>query len=83
MGGYDPMEPLARLIEKLEKGREFERVGGKTIPEAMMVFKWIRCQPLTMISECEDDKSPTSRHGPLQIKFPTNPNVNKGKHLPP
>ena len=27
MGPYDPTEPLARLIEQLEKGREFSREG--------------------------------------------------------
>ena len=28
MGTYDPMEPFVRLIEQLEKGREFAQAGG-------------------------------------------------------
>ena len=31
MEPYDPAEPLARLIKKLEKGREFVREGGQTV----------------------------------------------------
>ena len=41
MGTYNPVEPLARLIEKLEKGREFAREGGQTIADTMMVSKGI------------------------------------------
>ena len=41
MGTYTPAEPLARLIEKLEKGREFAREGGQTIADNMMVSKGI------------------------------------------
>ena len=39
MGTYDLAEPLYRLIEKLEKGRELEKSGGQTIVDAMMVSK--------------------------------------------
>ena len=42
MGPYDPAEPLARLIEQLEKGREFTRSGGHSIADAVMVFKGIK-----------------------------------------
>ena len=41
MGRYDPTEPLARLIEQLEKGREFARAEGQTISDAMMMSKGI------------------------------------------
>ena len=41
MGPYDPAEPLARIIEQLEKGREFSRAGGQTISDAMMMSKGI------------------------------------------
>ena len=41
MGPYDPAEPLAQLIEKLEKCREFIIVGGHTISDAMMMSKLI------------------------------------------
>ena len=41
IGPYDPAEPLARLIEKSEKGREFSQAGGQTIYDAMMMFKGI------------------------------------------
>ena len=41
MGPYDPTEPLAYLIKKLEKGREFTRVGGQTIADAMIFYKGI------------------------------------------
>ena len=41
MGTYDPAEPLALLIKKLERGREFACAGGKTIADAMMVLKGI------------------------------------------
>ena len=41
MGPYDPAEPLACLITKLEKGRQFTREGGHTISDAMMVSKGI------------------------------------------
>ena len=41
MGPYDPAEPLARLIQQLEKGREFARAGGQTISDAMMMSKGI------------------------------------------
>ena len=37
MGPYDPTEPLARLIKKLEKGREFSCVGGQMIDNSVMV----------------------------------------------
>ena len=37
MGPYNPAEPLARLIEQLEKGGYFERAGGQTISDAMMI----------------------------------------------
>ena len=41
MGPYNPAESLDRLIEHLEKGRQFAHAGGKTIAEAMMVSKGI------------------------------------------
>ena len=41
MGPYDPTEPLARLIDQLEMGRDFSRAGGQTIVDAMMVSKGI------------------------------------------
>ena len=41
MGPYGPAEPLARLIQQLEKGREFARAGGQTISDAMMMSKGI------------------------------------------
>ena len=41
MGPYDPAEPLSRLIEKLEKGREFARSVWQTISDAMMVSEGI------------------------------------------
>ena len=48
MGPYDPVEPLSRLIEQLQKGREFAQLGGKTISETMMVSKGI-----TLMSQTE------------------------------
>ena len=41
MGPYDHVEPLDRLIEELEKGREFARSVGQKISDAMMVSKGI------------------------------------------
>ena len=41
IGPYDPAEPLAQFIEKLEKGREFAQSGGQAISDAMMMSKWI------------------------------------------
>ena len=41
MGSYDPAEPLAQLIEQLEKGGESARAGGQTISDAMMMSKGI------------------------------------------
>ena len=41
MGPYNPAEPLARIIEHLEKGREFARAGGQTISDNMMMSKGI------------------------------------------
>ena len=41
VGPYDPTELLARLIEQLEKGREFAQAGGQTIPDAVMISKGI------------------------------------------
>ena len=41
MGPYDPAEPLARLIEHSEKGREFAGAGGQTISDTMMMKKLI------------------------------------------
>ena len=42
MGPYNPTEPLAQLIEQLEKGREFARSGGQTIADAIIMSKGIR-----------------------------------------
>ena len=41
MDQYYPTEPLSRLFNKLEKGREFLREGGQTIDEAIMFSKGI------------------------------------------
>ena len=41
MWPYNPAEPLARLIEQLEKGREFAGAGGQTISDTMMMTKLI------------------------------------------
>ena len=41
MGPYKPLEPLAQLIEKLEKGREFARAGGQTTSKAVIVSKGV------------------------------------------
>ena len=41
MQSYDPVEPPASLIQKLEKGIEFERSGGQEIADAIMVYKGI------------------------------------------
>ena len=41
METYDPAEPLARLIEKLEKRKEFASAGGQTISNTTMVSKGI------------------------------------------
>ena len=41
MGPYKPTEPLARLIEKIEKKREFTRAGGQAISNNMMMSKGI------------------------------------------
>ena len=38
---YDPAEPLARLIKKLEKGRDFAKSEGKTGADDILVFKGI------------------------------------------
>ena len=39
MKPYDPAELLARLIEKLEKGRKFALAGGQMITDTIMVSK--------------------------------------------
>ena len=41
MGPYNPVEPLDRLIETLEKGREFMQAGGQMISDIMMISKRI------------------------------------------
>ena len=41
MGAYNPTEPVAQLIEQLEKGIVFDLAGGQTISDAMMVYKGI------------------------------------------
>ena len=41
MGPYDPAEPLARIIEQLEKGRELLRSGGQKISDDMMMSRGI------------------------------------------
>ena len=41
IGPYDPVEPLARLIEQLEKEIEFALSGGQTISDVIMVSKGI------------------------------------------
>ena len=41
MGPYDPAEPLAQIIEQLEKGRKFAGAGGQKISNAMMMSKGI------------------------------------------
>ena len=41
IGPCDPVQPLARLIEKLEKGIEFALSGGQTISDVIMVSKGI------------------------------------------
>ena len=41
MDPHDPTGFLAGLIERLVKGREFTREGGKIIADAMMVSKGI------------------------------------------
>ena len=39
MGTYDPAEPLARLIEQLEKGGKSAKEGFQTISDATMLSK--------------------------------------------
>ena len=41
MGPYDPADPLAHLIENLEKVREFAHAVGQTIADNTMVSKGI------------------------------------------
>ena len=41
MEPYDPAEPLARLIEQLEKGIKFACAGGQTIDDVIIVSKGI------------------------------------------
>ena len=41
MRPYDPAEPLARLIENLEKDREFAKAVGQKIFDAMMMSRGI------------------------------------------
>ena len=41
MGPYEPAEPLVRLIEHSEKGREFAGAGDQIISNAMMMSKLI------------------------------------------
>ena len=41
MGPYNPSEPVSRIIDQLEKGREFAREEGQTISDAMMIYKGI------------------------------------------
>ena len=53
MGPYDPAEPLACLIDKLEKGGEFMYEGGQKIADSMMVSKWITI--LAQISKFNED----------------------------
>ena len=38
---YHHAEPLSRLVEQLEKGRELVQAGGQTISDAMMMSKGI------------------------------------------
>ena len=41
LGPYSPDEPLSRLIEQLKRGREFSRLGGHKISNAMIMSKGI------------------------------------------
>ena len=41
MGTYDPAETLDQIIDKIKKWRGFERQGGQTISNAMIVLKGI------------------------------------------
>ena len=41
MRPYNPVEPLARLIDHLEKDRELVREGGQKISDAMMMSRGI------------------------------------------
>ena len=83
MEPYDSTEPLARLIEKLEKGREFVRVGGKTITEMIMVSKGINLLSQTAIFNKDirewRQKPPTSRDGPYSRNYYIDTIVNKGE----
>ena len=49
MGPYDPVEPLSRLIEQLEKGRELARAGEKTISDSITVFNGITLLEQTVV----------------------------------
>ena len=62
MGPYDPAEPLAWIIEQLEKGRGFVRVGGQTIFEAMIMSKGIT--PLAQTGIFNDDIREWRRKSP-------------------
>ena len=48
MGPYNPADPLARLVEQLEKEGEFARAGGQTISDAMVVSK-----DITLLAQTE------------------------------
>ena len=83
IGPYNPAEPLARLIEQLEKGREFARSGGQTIYDAMMISKGITLLEqiviLMMTSESGHENPPTSRRGKNINYFPTERTESKKK----
>ena len=53
MGPYNPAEPLARLINQLEKGRYFTREGGKMIAYVIMMLKGIT--PLVQTDTFNED----------------------------
>ena len=53
MGPYNLVEPLARLIDQPEKGREFTIEVGQTIAYVMVVSKGIT--PLVQISTFNED----------------------------
>ena len=67
MGPYNPVEPLAQIIEELEKGREFAREGGQKLSDAMLMSKvspfYRKHGFSTTTYDSGDNNPPTSRHG--------------------
>ena len=87
MGPYDPVEPQAWLIEKLEKRRKLVHAGVYTIADVMMVSKGITllAQTSTFNKDIQEWRQQTTDLNALAIfkTFSKNLIENSGERSPP